>query len=238
MDLYQIEIRLLSGFIRDRHLITLASTEGFHVDLLASPLARRLAKVIIDLYAVQDAVVDESTLRVHLVDRGLLTPEMERYLANVIENPPLSAGEAMAQVDVLKARESRDLLGQVHESIGGYLYRQDGQQSDIVQFTADCVHNLMEIQRRRIRRQVAPISEAFSPLLESRPVASDSHMGSIKSGPFLKACTARPRWRKAAHRPMLSVVLPEDLWAAEMSRRFMPPLYKIILEPQINADEL
>ena len=177
MDLYQIEIRLLSGFIRDRHLITLASTEGFHVDLLASPLARRLAKVIIDLYAVQDAVVDDSTLRVHLVDRGLLTPEMERYLANVIENPPLSAGEAMAQVDVLKARESRDLLGQVHESIGGYLYRQDGQQSDIVQFTADCVHNLMEIQRRRIRRQVAPISEAFSPLLESRPVASDGILG-------------------------------------------------------------
>ena len=83
----------------------------------------------------------------------------------------------MAQVYVLKARESRDLLGQVHESIGGYLYRQDGQQSDIVQFTADCVHNLMEIQRRRIRRQVAPISEAFSPLLESRAVASDGILG-------------------------------------------------------------
>ena len=26
---------------------------------------------------------------------------------------------------------------------------------------------------------------------------------------------------RAAHRPMHTVVLPEDLWAAEMSRRFM-----------------
>ena len=39
--------------------------------------------------------------------------------------------------------------------------------------------------------------------------------------PFLNGCTARPRARNAAHRPSVSVVLPEDLWAAEMSRRFM-----------------
>jgi replicative DNA helicase len=167
VDLYQIEVRLLSGFIRDRHLITLAVTEGFHVELLASPPARRLAKIVMDLYAAPDAFVDEATLRVHLVDRGLMS----------LESSPLSAGEAMAQIDALKARESRDLLGQVHEAIGGYLYRQDGQQADIVQFTADCVHSLLEIQRRRTRRQVAPISEAFGPLLEPRPAASDGILG-------------------------------------------------------------
>ncbi len=179
MDLYQIEIRLLSGFARDRHLVTLASTEGFNVDLLASPLARRLAKVIIDLYTAPTAiVVDEASLRAHLVDRGLLTPEMEKYLGAVLQHTPLDAGEALAQVDVLKARESRELLSEVHESIGSYLYRQDGQQAEIVQFTADCVHQLLEIQRRRVRRQVAPISEAFAPLLdESRATPSDGILG-------------------------------------------------------------
>ncbi len=180
MDLHEIETRLLSGLLRDRHLVILAANEGFHVDLLTSPLARRLAKVIIDLYASPTAVVDEPTLRVEIADRGLMTPEMERYLALVLQLPPLNAGDLLAQVEVLKARESRELLAQVHETIGSYLYRyrQDGQQADIVQFTADAIHRLLEIQRRRVRRQVTPISEAFAPLItSSRHEGTDGILG-------------------------------------------------------------
>ncbi len=168
MDLYQTEIRLLSGFMRDRHLVTLAAGEGFHVDMLASPIARRLAKVIVDLSAAGTAL-DEATLRVHLADRGFLTGDMERYLTSVLQLPPLNAGDLMAHVQVLKARESRELLGQVHEAIGAFLFAQDGQQSvDIMQVTADAVTRLLEIQRRRVRQQVAPISDAFVPLLATR----------------------------------------------------------------------
>lgn len=83
MELYQLETRLLSGLIRDRHLLTLASNEGFHVDQLVSPQARRLAKVTIDAHAAT-AALDEAGLRAELIERGLLTPEMEQYLASVL----------------------------------------------------------------------------------------------------------------------------------------------------------
>jgi replicative DNA helicase len=165
VEIHQIETRLLSGLMRDRHLYTVAASDGFHVDLLASPQARRLAKAIIEIYNAPGLVVDEASVRAYLTEHGLMSPEMERYLASVLVAPPPSAGDLMAHVELLKARESRELLAQVHESIGNYLYRHERSQADIVEFTTEAIHRLLEIQRRRVRRQVAPISEAFGPLL-------------------------------------------------------------------------
>jgi replicative DNA helicase len=178
VDLYQTETRLLSGLLRDRHLAMLAVNEGFHVDLLRSPQARRLAKVILELYASPSAIVEEATVRTELAERHLISPELERYLETVLQIPPLNAGDLLAQVEVLKAHESRDLLSAVHESLGTYLYRADAHQSDIVQFTTEAIHQLLEIQRRRVRRQVTPISEAFGGLTApGREEPSDGILG-------------------------------------------------------------
>jgi replicative DNA helicase len=169
MELQQIEARLLSGLLRDRHVLTVAINDGFHVELLASPQARRLAKVVLDVYSMPDLVLDETTLRAVLSERGLLGPEMERYLTGLLDVAPPSAGDLLPLLESLKARESRELLAQVHESIGAYLYRQDKPQSDLVQFTTDSINRLLEIQRRRVKRQVAPISETMGTLLSPRP---------------------------------------------------------------------
>ena len=184
MELHQIETRLLSGFVRDRHLYTLAANEGFHIDLLATPQARRLAKAILEVHASPSAVLEEATLRAVLSDHGLMNPEMERFLGAVLATAPPNAGDLMAHVEALKARESRELLAQVHEAMGNYLYRHDKSQADIVQFTTDAVHKLLEIQRRRVRRQVAPISEAFGPLLQQASAKSPDGILGYSINPF------------------------------------------------------
>jgi replicative DNA helicase len=168
MELHELESRVLSGFIRDRHLLMLAASDGFHVDLLASPQARRLAKVIGELCASPSAVLDEATLRAMLVSHGMMTPEMDRYLSSVLAVPPPSAGDLMAHVELLKARESRELLTRVHETIGSFLYRQDKEHGDIMQVTSEAISRLLEIQRRRVRRRVTPIADAFGPLMAER----------------------------------------------------------------------
>jgi replicative DNA helicase len=184
MELHQVESRVLSGLIRDRHLFTLAASEGFHIELLISPQARRLAKVVLDIYATPGLVLDESTVRAALADRGMMTPEMDRYLGSVLLIPPPPAGDVMAHIELLKVRESRDLLAQVHEQIGSFLYRQDGEGADIVQFTSDAIHRLVEIQRRRVRRQVAPISDALGPLLSQAPAISTNGILGFSISPF------------------------------------------------------
>lgn len=184
MELHQLESRVLSGLARDRHLLTLATNEGFHIDLLASPQARRLAKVIVEVCATPGAVLDEATLRATLAEHGMMTPEMDRYLSSVLVLPPPTAGDLMAHVELLKARESRELLSRVHESIGSFLYRQDKEQADIVQFTMDAVTRLLDIQRRRVRRRVTPIAEAFGPLMAERPPDTANGILGFSISPF------------------------------------------------------
>jgi replicative DNA helicase len=183
VEVHQLETRVLSGLIRDRHLATLALHEGFHVDMLASPQARRLAKVVLEMHG-SAAPIEETTLRAYLADRGMSSPEMDRFLSAVLMIPAPTAGDLVAQIELLKARESREMLAQIHEQIGSFLYRPDKSQTDIVQFTTDAISRLLEIQRRRVRRQVAPISEAFVPLLNPRPPESADGILGYSISPF------------------------------------------------------
>src|SRR3989304_9420718 len=80
MDYHEIEASLLSGFLRDRHLFTIALNEGFHADLMAAPTAKRLGKALFDLYG-RSAAGDEGAVRAYLDDHGLLSPGMGGYPA-------------------------------------------------------------------------------------------------------------------------------------------------------------
>lgn len=165
MDYHDIEASLLSGFLRDRHLFTIALNEGFHVDLLATPVARRLVKALFDLYG-RSAAVDEVAVRAHLDDHGLLSPEMERYLGAVVARTPPNAGQVIGYLDLLKARESRELLQKVYEELGAFLHKGGDRPQDIIQVTGEAIGRLMEIQKRRMRKQVAPVSTALGDLVE------------------------------------------------------------------------
>jgi replicative DNA helicase len=165
MDYDQIEGALLSGFLRDRQLFTIALNEGFHADLIATPTAKRLVKALFDLYG-RNAIVDDMAVRAYLDDHGLFSPEMERYLAAALTRTPPNAGQVVSYLDLLKARESRELLEKVYDDLGTFLHKGGDRPQDIVQVTTDAVGRLMEIQKRRIRKQVAPVSTAFGELTE------------------------------------------------------------------------
>jgi replicative DNA helicase len=165
MDSHHLDTRLLGSFLGDRHLVAVAVAEGFHIGLLESPLARRLAKVILEVHATPGAALDGPAVRTRLLDHGFATPEMERFLQQAQEAPPLDAGEMVAHVDMLKASESLKLLERVYDDIQSFLHRQDHAQGDIVQVTADAIQRLLEIQRKRTRQRVQPIGEAFAPFM-------------------------------------------------------------------------
>ncbi|HEV8339600.1 MAG TPA: DnaB-like helicase C-terminal domain-containing protein [bacterium] len=165
MDYHDVETSVLSGFFRDRHIFTIALNEGFHADLMATPAAKRLVKSLFDLYA-RGTAVDEVAMRAYLDDHGLLSPEMVRYLAVVTQRTPPNAGQIIAYLDLLKAREAREMLTRVHEDLGAFLHKGGDRPLDIVQVTSDAVGQLLEIQKRRIRKTVAPVGQAIGELIE------------------------------------------------------------------------
>ncbi|MBI3974803.1 MAG: AAA family ATPase [Armatimonadetes bacterium] len=165
MDYHDIETSLLSGFFRDRQVFTIALNEGFHAELVATPAARRLVKCLFDLYG-RGTAVDDVAVRAYLDDHGLLSPEMVRYLAAVTQRTPPGAGQVVGYLDLLKAREAREMLTRVHEDLGTFLHKGGDRPQDIVQVSSDAVGRLLEIQKRRIRKREAPIGQAFGELIE------------------------------------------------------------------------
>src|SRR5947207_142069 len=60
-----------------------------------------------------------------------------------------------------------------------------------------------------------------SRLCDGTPAAISCKPGSIKSGPTLNGCTAKPRFRSVSRSPKVTVVLPEPVMGAEMTHPFM-----------------
>jgi replicative DNA helicase len=156
----QAEIPLLSALLRDRFLITKAVNEGFHPQLIRTKPGLTLATAILDMYGAKDAVIDEITVRAWLSERGLLTPEVNHFYEQVLRMRSPGLAQVLAYVELLKLRESRDRLARLHAVIGAYL-RQEGELKgrDIVDVTTEAMHTLLEIQRGRLRRKLAPLRD-------------------------------------------------------------------------------
>ncbi|MDQ7843648.1 MAG: DnaB-like helicase C-terminal domain-containing protein [Armatimonadota bacterium] len=161
-----IERALLSGFLRDRFLLGKALEAGFRPELMPHSLGRTVAKVLLDLNEQPDIPLDPLAVRALLNERGAGSPEMRRFLDQVLATPEPDAATVIAYVDLLKARHSRLRLVEINTAITTYLEeeRTDGQ--DIVDFVGGLIPPLMEIQQQRLARSTLPASEIGKQLVE------------------------------------------------------------------------
>ncbi len=168
MDYEDMEATVLKGFVRDRQLITIALNAGFTPELLPSPVAKRLCNGLIDLYLARGGeVINDTTVRNHLETRGVLNAEMEHYLRAVLAMRPPDAGKMMTYVDALRNRDSRERLQTLHEQLGGYLNgAQEEARGDLIQFTTEMIHTLIELQKRRVRQRIGPVTNVLATLTE------------------------------------------------------------------------
>jgi len=162
-----VELSVLSGITFDRHLLTLALNEGFSPELLADPVAQRIARVILEASMARGTALDRITLAHELEERGVGGAEVDQALAALFMTRPPAAAQLLGYLDVLKARESRRRLMAVHERIQEFLGRGAGAGSqEVLQFTGEVIADLLELQRRRLRKRLVPISDLMSDLIE------------------------------------------------------------------------
>jgi replicative DNA helicase len=156
-----IERRLLSGFLRDRFLLGRALEAGFRPDLMPHSLGRSLAKVLVDIYAQKDIPLEPLTVRGVLGERGVLSPEMRKFLDGVEGTGEPDAAQVMAYVDILKARAARLRLVEVNTAIATYLEEERGER-DVVDFVGQIIPALLEIQQQRMARNTPTAREVGS----------------------------------------------------------------------------
>lgn len=167
MDYEDMEATILKGFVRDRQLITIALNEGFTPELLPSPVARRLVNALIDLYLARGGdPINEVTVRTHLENRGVLNAEMEHYLRAVTSMRPPDAARLMSYIDSLRIRDSRERLQAMHDQLSSFLTGTEGNHGDLVQFTTEMMQKLIDLQKQRVRRRLAPVSNVLTAITE------------------------------------------------------------------------
>jgi replicative DNA helicase len=160
-----IEKRLLSGFLRDRYLLGRALEAGFRPDLMPHSLGRTVAKVLVDIYAQKEMPLEPLTVRGLLGERGVLSPEMRKFLDSVEGTPEPDAAQVMAYVDILKARAARLRLVEVNTAITTYL-EEDRAERDVVEFVGQILPALLEIQRQRLARNTPTAGEVGARIVQ------------------------------------------------------------------------
>ncbi len=154
----EIELALLSGFMRDRYLLGRATEVGFRSELMPHALGRNLARILMEISEQKDTALEPLVVRGLLVERGTMTPEMRKFYESVVATPEPDAAQVIAYVDLLKARASRLRLVEIGTRISNYLEdRAEG--ADVVDFVGSLIPSLMEIQQQRLSRSTLTAAE-------------------------------------------------------------------------------
>lgn len=132
---------------------------GFKPDLMPHNLGRVLSRTLVDVCGNTEMPLEPVAVGAMLKERGMMSPEMRRFLDAIVAAPEPDASQVMAYVDLLKARASRLRLVEVNKSISDYLEneRQDG--GDVVDFVGAVIPSLLEIQQQRLSRTSPPANE-------------------------------------------------------------------------------
>jgi replicative DNA helicase len=154
-----LELAVLIAIASDPYLLNKAVDEGFQPALLQSSPARVLATVLLALREQGVTTIDPLLLKTQVEERGQATLQVVEYLERMTRFPPPQLDQLMAYLELLKDRSSRERLLALASTIQGYASQRDSNGKPIVDFTADALQELLEIQKQRLRKRLTPVGE-------------------------------------------------------------------------------
>ncbi len=153
-----LEQAVLIAISSDRYLLNKAVDEGFEPELLRSSPGRVVATMLLSLRDQGVATIDALLLKAQIEERGLGTPQVTEYLEKLMRFRPPQLDQMMSYLELLKDRSSRERLGELASKIQAYALQRETSKP-IVEFTADALQELLEIQKQRVRKRLTPVGE-------------------------------------------------------------------------------
>jgi replicative DNA helicase len=167
-----LELAILIAIASDRYLLNKAADEGFQPELLQSLPARAIATTLMTLREQGTSSIDLLLLKTQVEERGLATPQVSEYLEKMSRFRPPQLDQMMSYLELLKDRSSRERLSGLASKIQGYASQKEASSTPIVDFTADALQELLEIQKQRVRKRLTPVGEFVKRIareMEERP---------------------------------------------------------------------
>jgi replicative DNA helicase len=154
-----LELAVIIAIASDPYLLNKAVDEGFQPELLQSAPARVLATTLLALREQGVSTIDPLVLKTQAEERGLATPHVIEYLERMTRFRPPQLDQLMSYLELLKDRSSRERLLGLASKIQGYASQRDPGSKPVVDFTADALQELLEIQKLRLRKRLTPVGE-------------------------------------------------------------------------------
>lgn len=154
-----LELAVLIAISNDRYLLNKAVDEGFRPELLRSSPGRIVATTLMALRDQGVATIDALLLKAQIEERGMATPQVTEYLEKLTRFRPPQLDQMMSYLELLKDRSSREWLAELGSKIQAYASQRETSDKPIVEFTADALQELLEIQKQRVRKRLTPVGE-------------------------------------------------------------------------------
>ena len=154
-----VEMTVVAAISNDRYSLEKLIDEGFHPQLLHSSQARLIAEVLVTLREQNLKAVDTLVVKSKLEERGQFSPQMNDYMHAMDRTRPPQLGQLLAYLDLLKDRQARERLLKLGVSLQSFAKERRPDQVSLSEFTAGAVHELLDIQQQRMRKQLRPVGD-------------------------------------------------------------------------------
>lgn len=175
-----VEMAVLAAISNDRYSLEKVLDEGFHPQLLHSPVARLVAEALASLREQNLSAVDLLIVKSKLEQQGVFSPQVQEYLEAMGRLRPPQLDQLLSYLDLLKERQARERLVKLGTALESYAKQRQPGQAPLVDFTAGAVQELLDIQKQRMRRQLSPVGDLVRSIVtesKSRPKGKKTLLG-------------------------------------------------------------
>lgn len=172
VDAYDEEIEqlLLNAFINDRYILSKVTEDGFQPDMFRSKHAHRIGEVILELYTDKSSgnIIDKILIQDRLRRKNLLTDDTKEYLDATLHHGTPKFGQANNYVDIIKERVSREQIESAAKRMSDYaIGTGEDSDKDPLDFAAEVVKNLQDLQKRNQEKKVRLIKEQMFQIVKA-----------------------------------------------------------------------
>lgn len=175
-----IEMALLSAIAADRYSLEKVLDEGFHPQLLHSPIARLVTEALAAIREQSLSAIDLFIVTSKLEQQGVFSPQVKTYLDTMGRLRPPQLDQALSYLDLLKERQARERLLKLGASLESYARQRQPEQRSLSEFTSGAIQELLEIQKQRMRKQLRPVGESVRAIIaesKNRPKGKQILLG-------------------------------------------------------------
>jgi replicative DNA helicase len=155
----EIEAKVLAAVLNDRYLLSRLITEGFNADVFLDPNFRILYRMLAELSQIPGQVIDWITIETALKRKEWLNPEVEQALTLVKSQEMVQADQVIAYVDIMKDQSLREKMMKLSQIMAQYCqHKGQYKNQEYVEFSSRIIQNLIELQKQKVRRKLAPLA--------------------------------------------------------------------------------